>query len=106
MPYFRLGKREGEPCDTTIVSSNEIAIEGEIRVYPNPSSGLINFEFVSPINSEMSLTVYDVSGRLVRQIELPRNAHRKSFSLKAGVYFYSIRSELRMVKNGKLIVIN
>lgn len=106
MPYFRLGKREGEPCDSTIVSSNEVTtFENDIKVYPNPSTGLINIEFESPIDSEMSLMVYDVSGKLKKELFFPKSAFQQTLFLPPGIYFYSILHQKSILKKGKLVVI-
>ena len=95
------------PAPTPTLSSNVSSEQSSsiVQVYPNPSSGQINIEFESPLHSEMRLIVQGISGRILRQIELPRNTQRKFFSLESGVYFYSISSESGVVRHGKLVVI-
>jgi flagellar hook assembly protein FlgD len=83
--------------------------------YPNPfnPSTLIDFEVFE--SSEVSLSVYDLSGRLVKNL-LSSNLNSGAYSVEwngkntngvsaaAGVYFYSISSkESTIIKKMSLI---
>jgi hypothetical protein len=37
-------------------------------VYPNPSSEIFNFEINSPVPTPASVSIYDISGRMIRQL--------------------------------------
>jgi hypothetical protein len=37
-------------------------------VYPNPSSEIFNFEIKSPVPTPASVSIYDISGRMIRQL--------------------------------------
>ncbi|WP_269240369.1 T9SS type A sorting domain-containing protein [Flavobacterium limnophilum] len=38
-----------------------------VLTYPNPFSDLINFEFLDPIDEEISIYIFDVTGRLIHK---------------------------------------
>jgi hypothetical protein len=40
---FRLGPLNGSPCDTIVSGINEVK-EGSLKVYPNPSNGMLNVQ--------------------------------------------------------------
>jgi len=39
-----------------------------VSVYPNPSSKIFNFEIKSPYPTPASVSIYDISGRMIRQL--------------------------------------
>lgn len=51
---------------STYIASND-KTDTIIRTYPNPFSDIVNFQFSKIIDSEISVFVFDVSGRLVHQ---------------------------------------
>ncbi|MFA9191222.1 T9SS type A sorting domain-containing protein [Flavobacterium sp. FZUC8N2.13] len=48
------------------IASNE-KTEMIVLTYPNPFTDLVHFQFSNPIKDEISIYVFDVSGRLVHQ---------------------------------------
>jgi hypothetical protein len=42
-----------------------MSIDLEATFYPNPFVSIVNFQFTKPIASEISISVYDLLGRLV-----------------------------------------
>lgn len=50
----------------TYIASNE-KTEIIVKSYPNPFTDIINFQFSKPIENDVSVFVFDVSGRLVHQ---------------------------------------
>lgn len=55
------------------IASNDIyAIEGiKTTTYPNPFTQVINFQFSKPVTDVISLSVFDVSGRLLYEQSKP-----------------------------------
>ena len=58
-PKYLLGVEEQEQAEK----------EGFISVYPNPSSEIFNFVIKSPYPAPVSIFIYDLSGRIVRQLK-------------------------------------
>jgi len=82
----------------------------DVKVYPNPASVMINFEFenTSLSNEDLILTIYDVQGRV---IHLETVKYYESFitldSSKwgSGVYTYTITSENELLKSNAFEII-
>lgn len=87
----------------TTVGLQEIKQQLEFSVYPNPASDMMNLSYTLPEESKMEISIYDVSGKPVR--DLGRSGgqageYRKEIALgdlTAGIYF------LRMTVNGQTI---
>lgn len=59
--------------ETVSVKTKSIEIlpeveQAELKVYPNPFSERLKFEFVSPIDAAARIDIYDLNGRLVRTV--------------------------------------
>ena len=64
--------------------------------YPNPSRGQLYVRFALPVGGPVKLEVYDVSGRLVRQVmnqEVEAGAYQgltDMSTVNPGIYFYRL----------------
>ena len=78
--------------------------------YPNPFNPATTIRFALPKPSHVTLTIYDVDGRLVTTLvdkQMPPGVHKAIFdasSLSSGVYFYRIETE-GFVRSKKLILL-
>lgn len=69
-----------EGPDSSMTAIREIPLDGEgIRIFPNPAGSRVTIEFPDPATH--NLTIYDLSGRPVLQIE---NIHGGPFTLQTG----------------------
>jgi chorismate mutase len=103
-------------CTYTTTKSAEIATAvtpvgefADLKVYPNPFSDKLRFEFVSPESVNARIDLYDMTGRMVKTIfEQPveggvsYEADFKPNSVISGMYFYHIVMG-KTVYNGKVI---
>ena len=48
--------------ESTTVTSDEV------NVYPNPSSGLVHINYTSNLSGKITITVYDVNGRVIEEL--------------------------------------
>jgi len=88
-----------EICSTTL-GINDIAIQNNLNIYPNPSSGLIS------IDSEFNFDSYAVSNLLGKEIISNKNLINNSVNLKTlnnGVYFLTLKKDDLMIKK-KIII--
>lgn len=79
-----------------------------VSIYPVPSTDKITFHFDQPVNSEMVLTITDISGKIIEVKNLPHAAKDSSYTVDmsayaAGTYFYSLLAGDK-TGNGKLII--
>ncbi|MFK7932127.1 MAG: LamG-like jellyroll fold domain-containing protein, partial [Saprospiraceae bacterium] len=79
------------------------------KVFPNPTSELVNIDFVSPSAAEIQVAILDAVGRLVKQQRVPAQAGQNRVQLEvrsftAGVYFIKMVNETGMVEVKQLVV--
>lgn len=49
-----------------VTSIEDVAVEYDINVYPNPTNGLLQVD-ISDLNEDLNLQLYDAAGKLVSQ---------------------------------------
>lgn len=111
-----ISKEDFENADTTLSvdefddNYNFSNSYSDFSIYPNPSKGIINFEFsvFTPIHGTLKIT--DINGRITSvPLDETLNQGRHSFSinleyLNSGVYFYSMTDGISFY-NGKFHLI-
>lgn len=90
------------PVITTITAiNNEVDPELELKItsYPNPATSNINFKITSPDNNYANIYVYDLVGRLVREINNmaiykgTQLINMDTENLPVGHYIYKLRMQ-------------
>ncbi|MBL4651660.1 MAG: T9SS type A sorting domain-containing protein [Flavobacteriales bacterium] len=93
-----------EFTDLTGIFSNT-AKNSQVKVYPNPSSETISFEFENPTNEIVEFMLYNISGQLILQEKTTRDSLTvNSSKLVSGVYFYQIQRKNGELLKGKVVV--
>jgi PKD repeat protein len=64
----------------------------ELRIYPNPGTGIFNFE---GLKGEATISIFNAFGEIVKQIEMKGWGQINLSSHSKGVYFIKIESEAR-----------
>ena len=83
---------------------------GNVTLYPNPTDNLVNISFDLATNEDVSVNIYDMSGKLVKSIpsqSLMNGSYEMSIEtseLTQGVYFTNI-SSTSFSKNYRLVII-
>jgi hypothetical protein len=90
------------PVDTsTNIHDHEIA--NSFLVYPNPSSGWVNFEQTSKNNTVLQVKLFTILGELLDEFQF--NNHQTKYLIKQpGIYFVSIYNENEVLLNEKIII--
>lgn len=96
VPYFPLVSLSASMFEIPLYLQDPPAIEQEtnritnlptLEIYPNPAKSYLNVHLPQTANS-IPLKIYDVSGNLIKQIEVSQRATRVSLSgINPGVYF-------------------
>lgn len=74
------------------VSTSEIANNGELDIYPNPTSGLVNLRLDGRTMDE--ITIYDQQGRLLQQVGAGGEFREIDMSrFPSGVYVITIKDD-------------
>jgi hypothetical protein len=72
-----------------------------VTIYPNPSSDMINIQFVKPVDGEIRIFLLDSQGRLVKTDRIEETETNKKIDMQdlaAGIYY------LRMTKGNRVNV--
>ena len=93
-----------EPCDVT-VGEQEIDEINNVKLFPNPSTGIFNFE-LHGVNTKAEIAVYNMLGEKVYS-KLTMDNSQLTINLSeqpSGIYLYRIISESGIpIGQGKLI---
>jgi hypothetical protein len=112
--YFVITQIDGFECTSMSFYNPPVNIDeltgNEVYVFPNPTDGVINIRFNhSGLVPPATLEVYNISGRIVYQSQLPNISSESTVSinetrfLKPGIYFIRIRSKSSLF-NSKIVV--
>ncbi len=76
------------------------ALDNSLRIYPNPTDGLVTLEWSGEINQQLSLDIYDLNGRKLDSRRTDAGAGRATVDLsrfKSGVYLIRLGGAIRRV---------
>lgn len=106
--YYRVHQYlvTGREVLSPIVSSHCSNEKKSFKLYPNPSSGLMNLQYES--NSNVPFQLFDLRGRLVYTQMLERSMGLKTIQIKAaevpaGMYLYKLVLD-REIKTGTVVI--
>lgn len=108
--YNKNGTPWGTPLniDSLSIVSTKSIVQNDLnlKVFPNPTSDLLNFQFDEPIdNSE--IRIYSTIGQLMEtQNVINSNIQFNVSDWNEGVYFYGVYVEGKLVKQGQVLVEN
>ena len=89
--------------NVTHINGEELITQKKL-IYPNPTSGIINLDSPNS-NSEITVNIYDTKGILIIQKVFTEKQTSLNLSNNpAGIYFYHIISENKIIDNGKIIL--
>lgn len=78
------------------VSINENNFNGNVAIYPNPSTGLFNYEINNLSNSPLTILVNDISGKLIYSENSGASQYQSGqidlSKFENGIYFIEIKS--------------
>lgn len=63
-----------EICGTPVLSIDENNLAQSVKVFPNPSNGTINVSFESDSSKNVSLSLFDIRGRLITEQHFENNS--------------------------------
>ncbi len=80
----------------------------QLKAYPNPSNGKTTFAGSFANGSKGDITIYSISGVLVKTIEVSGPQFKQEVDLedlKSGIYFYTLRGESGEITTSKLAIL-
>ncbi len=76
---------------------NNLTENYSVKFFPNPSSGVLNIEFLSPLKGEVEVSVFNILGKMVCKNIFSESSLLKSTmnlqNLDNGIYFLSVSNE-------------
>lgn len=91
-----------------IIQPESEVVQGNMVLYPNPSSGLCHAAFTPASSASKSeLSIIDISGRMVKAISIAQGDNEVSFNttdMNSGIYFCILKSDDSIMEVKKLIV--
>lgn len=98
--------------EITTIKNNNSLLDNAISVFPNPASGFINIQYELIQSADIQITLYDVIGNKIQEIEPSVYREKNKYShliqtenLSSGIYF--IKMKINNSENTiKLIVSN
>ncbi|MDB4727855.1 M12 family metallo-peptidase [Saprospiraceae bacterium] len=94
--FVGVEKFEIEVNNDAPVNTDEVSLENNISIFPNPTSNLLNIGIDQPIEDEVIMNVLDVTGKVVSQRKfnfIHSNIELNTTELSAGIYFLSFQME-------------
>jgi hypothetical protein len=101
--------------NVTTMATKEIApenstLQAQLNVFPNPAAAFVNLSFVPSVSGNSSITLYDVSGKLVSYLYNGNTEEGKLYQRKintknfaAGIYIIQFRNG-EFIETRKLII--
>tara|TARA_B100000508_G_scaffold137355_1_gene131559 strand:+ start:72617 stop:74314 length:1698 start_codon:yes stop_codon:yes gene_type:complete len=71
-----------------------------IKIYPNPTSGIVTLE----VDQTVHFKLYDLQGKLISSSVLQAGSHKLNVANSPGVYFWEVSSDQNFLQRGKLVV--
>ena len=93
----------------TVVAFDEGQLKPTLSAYPNPTRGVIKIQLAQTSNEAYKITLSNTIGQVVKTIKVPESAHNSEIKLDlstypAGIYFYSLLVNDKMVETKRLIL--
>lgn len=107
-PNYRLDPLDIS-CDSIITNNDFIEnIDNLITLFPNPTSKYVNILFENEVKENLEFRLSNSLGQVILNKKLyNQNEQKIEFvDFDDGVYYFSIHSTDRIVKNGKLVILN
>lgn len=111
---IRLRYAQAACLDQVLNSSEQPSAFSLKQNFPNPYNPSTTITFSLPVDANVNLKVYDVTGKLVADIIQNRfylsgfydvNFNSESYNLSSGIYFYSLESDGKLIDTKRMVLI-
>jgi hypothetical protein len=93
----RWGQVYAEGFSYSATGIGDEVINSLFKIYPNPTSGIIQVELTDQTQTGLKITLMDLNGRLVYESECQTNLCELYLDLPAGVYLLNVATDERKI---------
>lgn len=90
--------------DTILVQKQQISKKHKIKLYPNANHQVLFFSASGEEGRVFQLFVFDLDGKLIKQVNIRNRQTTVLNSIDKGNYFFEVFSDDERIENGQLIV--
>lgn len=86
---------------------DDIKSDTKLKIYPNPASDYINFEFEPSTAKELVLIINNTTGQNIHEIDLNSSSGRAVWvtnNIPSGMYFYQLSENKAIIETGKILI--
>ncbi|MBK8550029.1 MAG: T9SS type A sorting domain-containing protein [Ignavibacteria bacterium] len=111
---IRLRYAQAACLDQVLNSSEQPSAFSLKQNFPNPYNPSTTITFALPVDANVNLKVYDVTGKLVSDLILNKfyltgfynvNFNSENYNLSSGIYFYSLESDGTLIDTKRMVLI-
>lgn len=99
--------REANPAVATAIDNNNIAAQDQVRIYPNPSNGILNIDFIDE-RQNAAITILDITGKQL--ITVPDTNYNNNVidisALSPGAYLIELKFSEHQISRFKFVKMN
>lgn len=92
-----------ETLPTFLINEAETVYYDKVRLYPNPTSGIVNIITLDGVSQVKTISIYDVTGKLLKNYMNFTENRLDLFGFNDGMYFLKIRTSLGLTTH-KIII--
>ncbi len=108
MQNYKLGRWVSSPCDTLTVGISEIENKYMGKIYPNPSTGVVNYEYRMEKGCTGSISFTNTWGQVLKRIPLIEGQNQLTIdcgNFADGIYLYQVIVNNNTIARDKLTII-
>jgi len=94
----------GQPADTILVQKQVNTKKHKIKLYPNATHQVLFFSANGEDGRIYQLFLFDVEGKLVKQVNIRNKETTVLNNMGKGNYLYEVFSEDERLENGQVII--
>jgi esterase/lipase superfamily enzyme len=90
--------------DTIYIQKNSVVRSHRINLYPDANQKVVFFSVRGEEGKVYQLYVFDIDGRLVKQVETRNKQTTVVKGIKKGSYFFEVFSDDKRIGNGQIAI--
>ena len=90
--------------DTILIQKQQVSRKHGIRLYPDAAHHVLFFEVKGIYGRAYQLYIFDVEGKLVKQVNIKNKQTTVLENIEKGDYLFEVFSDDERIENGQVIV--